>query len=58
MATYSGILVWEIPCTEEPGRLQSMGSRKSLTQVSNSTATANMISRFEIQRWLLSDANF
>ena len=25
MATHSGILVWEIPWTEEPGRLQSMG---------------------------------
>ena len=26
MATHSGILVWEIPWTEEPGGLQSMGS--------------------------------
>ena len=26
MATHSSILAWEIPCTEEPGRLQSMGS--------------------------------
>ena len=25
MATYSSILTWEIPWTEEPGRLQSMG---------------------------------
>ena len=25
MATHSGILAWEIPWTEEPGRLQSMG---------------------------------
>ena len=24
MATHSGILVWEIPWTEEPGGLQSM----------------------------------
>ena len=24
MATYSSILAWEIPGTEEPGRLQSM----------------------------------
>ena len=29
MATYSSILAWEIPWTEEPGGLQSMGSRKS-----------------------------
>ena len=25
MATYSSILAWEIPWTEEPGRLQSLG---------------------------------
>ena len=25
MATYSDILAWRIPCTEEPGGLQSMG---------------------------------
>ena len=27
MATHSSILAWKIPWTEEPGRLQSMGSR-------------------------------
>ena len=27
-ATHSSILVWEIPWTEEPGRLQSMGSQR------------------------------
>ena len=26
MATHSSTLAWKIPCTEEPGRLQSMGS--------------------------------
>jgi len=26
MATHSSILAWKIPCMEEPGRLQSMGS--------------------------------
>ena len=29
MATHSSILAWEIPWTEEPGGLQSMGSQKS-----------------------------
>ena len=29
MATHSSILAWKIPWTEEPGRLQSMGSQKS-----------------------------
>ena len=28
MATYSSILAWRIPWTEEPGRLQSMGSQR------------------------------
>ena len=28
MATYSGILAWEILWTEEPGRLQSMESQR------------------------------
>ena len=27
-ATHSSILAWKIPCTEEPGRLQSMGSQR------------------------------
>ena len=28
MATHSSILAWRIPCTEEPGRLQSMGLQR------------------------------
>ena len=28
MTTHSSILAWRIPWTEEPGRLQSMGSQK------------------------------
>ena len=28
MATHSGILVWRIPWTEEPGWLQSIGSQR------------------------------
>ena len=31
MATHSSILAWEIPWTEEPRRLQSMGSQESDT---------------------------
>ena len=29
MATYSSIIVWEIPWTEEPGGLQSLGSQRT-----------------------------
>ena len=28
MPTHSSILAWEIPCTEEPGGLQSMGLQR------------------------------
>jgi len=28
MATYSSVLAWRIPWTEEPGGLQSMGSQQ------------------------------
>ena len=31
MVTHSRILAWKIQWTEEPGKLQSMGSRKSQT---------------------------
>ena len=37
MASHSGILAWDIPWTEEPDGLQSMGLQKSQTQLSNET---------------------
>ena len=37
------ILAWEIPWTEEPGGLQSLGSQKSWVQLSNSTTTTTDI---------------
>ena len=39
MATHSSILAWRIPWTEEPGSLQSIGSQKSGTWLSNQTTT-------------------
>ena len=33
MATYSSMLAWEIPWTEEPGGLQSTGSQKELVTI-------------------------
>ena len=32
MATHSNILAWEIPWTEKPGKLQSMGSQSEMTK--------------------------
>ena len=38
MATHSSILAWEIPWTEEPGRLQSMGWQElDVTEVTQDT---------------------
>ena len=39
MGTHTSILVCRIPQTEEPGGLQSMGSTKSCTQLSDNTFT-------------------
>ena len=38
-ATHSSILAWRIPWAEEPGRLQSTGSLKSRTRLSDFTFT-------------------
>ena len=37
MAPHSSTLAWKIPWTEEPGGLQSMGSLKSRTRLSDFT---------------------
>ena len=39
MATHSSILVWTIPWTEEPSKLQLMGSQKSWIRLGNQKAT-------------------
>ena len=39
MATHSSILAWKISWTEEPGRLQSVGSLRVQTQLSDFTFT-------------------
>jgi len=33
VATHSSIFIWEVPWTEEPGGLQSVGSQKSWTKL-------------------------
>ena len=39
MTTHFSILAWEIPRIEEPGRPQSIGSKKSQTRLSIHTHT-------------------
>ena len=45
MASHSSTLAWKIPWTEEPGRLQSMGSRR----VGHDCTTA--LSLFTFMHW-------
>ena len=58
MATHSSILAWRIPCTEEPGGPQSMGSQ-SQTRLSNwhsLSQGASMNGQVESEsRWGVSD---
>ena len=38
MATHSSILVWRSPWREEPGRLQSTGSQRDMTELLHFTS--------------------
>ena len=51
IATRSSLLVWEIPWTEEPGRLQSMGSQEpDMTErLNNNSHGLSWRGPFEIQ---------
>ena len=46
MAPHSSTLAWKIPWTEEPGRLQSMGSGRE-----ESDMTATSLSLFPFMHW-------
>ena len=59
MAPHSSTLAWKIPWTEEPGGLQSMGSR-SPTRLSNFTFTFHfhalekeMATQYSVLAWRL-----
>ena len=42
MATHSSTLAWKIPWTEEPGKLQSMGSQRIRHDWATNTFTLNI----------------
>ena len=50
MATHSSILAWKIPWTEEPGRLQFVGSQKRWTQLNSNNYSLSW-SLFSIIFW-------
>ena len=47
MKTHSGLLAWEIPWSEEPGGLQSMGLQKSWTGLSTEQQNKHWIGELE-----------
>ena len=50
MATHSSVLAWEIPWTEEPGGLQSMGSQRIRHDLATNTLiilSLSWIQRFQ-----------
>ena len=55
MATHSSILAWRIPWTEEPGRLQSMGSQRVKMWLSN-WAHMSMVNITEQGIWEVNSA--
>ena len=48
MATHSSLLAWEIPWTEEPGGLQSLGSERVRHNLENKNNNNNSV----IEDWL------
>ena len=44
MATHSSILACRIPWTEEPGRLQSIGSQRDMTERLNNSNLVSLSS--------------
>ena len=57
-AIHSRILAWKIPWTEKPGRLQSMGSQKNQTWLSDSTTTTTNIKQINNKGLLYSTGNY
>ena len=52
MVTYSSILAWEIPRTEEPGRLQSMGSQRVEYDGMTNTGQCRRHKRHRFDPWV------
>ena len=57
MATHSRCLVWRIPWTEEPGRLQSIGSQSRLTHNVNLESMLPLVGLSCIAYFYLSPEN-
>ena len=51
MATYASILAWRIPWTEDPSRLQSMGSQRVRHDYVTATFTFSPVLKLLIPQW-------
>ena len=51
MTTYSSNISWEIPWTEEPGGLQSIGVAKSRTPLSDQTTITKDNLNLDNNQW-------
>ena len=58
MATHSYIIAWRIPQTDEPGKLQSMGSQKvNITErLSVSLSLSHIMSSVQFSHSVVSDS--
>ena len=56
MATHSSILAWRIPWTEEPGRLQSMGSQRVRQDWATSTFISHLLSSIQFSSSVVSNS--
>ena len=56
MATHSSTLAWKIPRTEEPGKLQSMGSQSWTPPSDKNTHTHTHDGAFPVAQWLKKSA--
>ena len=57
MATHSSIHAWRIPCTEEPGGLQSMGHKQlDMTEATKHAHTDALLGEGELEAMTLSDS--
>ena len=56
MATHSSILAWRISWTDEPGRLQSMGSQRVRQDWATSTFTWHLLSSIQFSHSVVSNS--
>ena len=57
MATHSSTLIWRIPRTEEPGRLQFIGSQRDMTEGTKHKARSEKNTKKEQNKQKIKEQN-